>query len=152
MASAVFPQKPLIVSFTFQQGNYLHHIAHAAHTAHARSRGRSLFLRQIGYSAFGGKKKSSNRGCILKSRTGNLGRINNPSLKHIDPLHVGSIVTNPFLLVLSLLGDNGTIETCIFSNLADRLLQGSLYDSETNLLVIIKVCNIHLVQGVYSLD
>ena len=74
-------------------GHELHHAAHSTHSAHAAfGHRRSLFLFGcVGDEALGCEKETGDGSRVLQSGTGNLLRVDDTGLEHIDIFAAGDI-------------------------------------------------------------
>jgi len=131
------------------------HPAHAAHSSHATAaaaHGGRLRLGEIGDGALGGEQQGRDGGRVLQGGAGDLGRVDDAGLDHVDPLHLGGVETDVLLLVLGAVGDDGAVDSRVLGDLADRLLEGALRDLETDLLVVEHLGPVGLFEGERCLD
>ena len=115
-------------------------IIHAAHAAHSAAwHCRCIFLfGEVCYGTFGGKQQTRYGSGILQSRAGYLCRVDNAGFHHVYPFHFGSVKTNTFLFVSGFFGDDCSVKTGIFGDLADGLFKGAFYNFKADFFVICK--------------
>ena len=110
----------------------LHHAAHTWSTAHWHCWFWSWLVND---KALCCEEETCDRSCILESYTRNLCRIDDTCCAEILELILTGIVTEVTLALTNLLNDNGTLATSVEYNLAERLLDCTLNDVDTSLLV-----------------
>src|SRR3712207_1670637 len=97
--------------------------------------GGSVLLGFIGDEALCGEEHACDRGCVLQSYTSNLGWVDDTFLTKIL-VNLGTcIVTEVALALAYLIYYHSTFATCVGYNLAQRLLDGTLHDVDTRLLI-----------------
>src|SRR5664280_3121636 len=109
------------------------HVSHAATTAtrHRRSR----LLRLVRNDHFGRQEQRGDRRGVLQRRAGDLGRVNDAGLDHVDVLAGGRIQAVPGLEVAHLLDHNATFEAGVHRDLLERGLQRQPNDVRAGRLV-----------------
>ena len=97
-------------------------LVHAAHVRCCRSCGCSRLL-DVCHEGLGGQNGGSYGGSVLQSGTGDLRRVNDAFVDHVAVGIGQSIVAvADGVLCLQVLNDDGALQTCVRSNLANRLL------------------------------
>src|SRR5664280_299431 len=109
------------------------HVSHAATTAtrHRRSR----LLRLVRDDHFGRQEQRGDRRGVLQRRAGDLGRVNDAGLDHVDVLAGGRIQAVPGLEVAHLLDHDATFEAGVHRDLLERGLQRQPNDVRAGRLV-----------------
>ena len=87
----------------------LHHAA----LWHCRSR---FLLRDVHDAALRGKEHTCNRSSVLESYTGNLGRVDETGLEHVDIFIGAGIVAEIILALTDLLDDDASFDACVLGN------------------------------------
>src|SRR6266571_1339579 len=134
----------LILQRTWTRGS-VHVPAHAARTAR-HARGRLLFLGDLVNHRLRGQHQTRDAGRVLQGGAGDLGRVDDAGLEHVDPLAgVGIEADRGLLLLLPLLHDDRTLVAGVDGDLANRLFEGAPHDVDPGLDVLVLL--LELVQG-----
>ena len=119
-------------------------LVHAAHAAHVTTGcGSSGGFGQVSDQAFGGQHHLSDGGCVLQSRTGDLGGVNDTSSHHI--VHKDLVLSIKAVVGLVGLQDvvdnDAALEASVGSDLAQRSLQRFADDLRTGALVALQLAD-----------
>ena len=124
----------------------LHHSTHSRRSSRS-SRCRFRLVNQYTLCC---QEQTSNRSCIFQSYTLYLSRVYDTSLTHILVDILTGIVTKVTLALAYLINNYRALATCIGYNLAQRLLDSTLYDADT--CCLISVITLHILQCLESTD
>ena len=115
------------------------HATHTAHAAHIRGCWHWIFwLWLFSNHSFGCDQQSSNRRCILQSRTYDFGRIDNTGFNHVGIFVVLGIITHVYIAAFHKLANNDrSFGTSVFRDIAGRSLQRATNDVDTNFLIAV---------------
>src|SRR5580692_11048156 len=105
------------------------------HVAAARGGGRLVLLRLLRDDCLSGEEQARDGRRVLQSRTGDLRRVDDAGLEHVDVLAGGRVQALAWRQGLDLLHHNAALETRVHSDLLQRLLQGAAHDRRTGRLV-----------------
>src|SRR5438034_3778196 len=130
------PGRPggLIILWTQAWGS-VHVPAHAARSArHVRL----LFLGDLVNHRLRGQHQTRDAGGVLQGGAGDLGRVDDPGLEHVDPLAgVGIEADRGLLFFLPLLHDDRTLVAGVDGDLANRLFESAPHDVDPGLDVLV---------------
>ena len=87
--------------------------------------------------AFCCQEHTCNRRCVLKSHTRHLSRVDDSALEEVLIFAGACVVAIVALAVLDVLNDDGAFQTCVGNNLAQRLLDGTFYNLDTSVLIVV---------------
>lgn len=112
----------------------LHHAGHAAHTGRCCRSCRSRF-RFVSNQGFRREDESCDGSCILKSRTGYFGRIDDTGFNHIDIFFFKGIEAYAVFRFFNLSDDDRAFEAGVFSDLTERSFNSAFDEVDTGLNV-----------------
>ena len=112
----------------------LHHAGHAAHTGRCCRSCRSRF-RFVSNQGFRREDESCDGSCILKSRTGYFGRIDDTGFNHIDIFFFKGIEAYAVFRCFDLSDDDRAFEAGVFSDLTERSFNSAFDEVDTGLNV-----------------
>lgn len=112
----------------------LHHAGHAAHTGRCCRSCRSRF-RFVSNQGFRREDESCDGSCILKSRTGYFGRIDDTGFNHIDIFFFKGIEAYAVFRGFNLSDDDRAFEAGIFGDLTERSFNSAFDEVDTGLNV-----------------
>ena len=112
----------------------LHHSAHSAHAAGRRHRGFFLFL-DVRDQALRGQQQTCDRSRVLQRRTGDLRRIENTGLDHVDIFAGRDVEADVALGLFHALNHDTALVAAVRGELTQRLFDCALDDRGTSGLV-----------------
>src|SRR6202790_3973106 len=98
---------------------------------HRRSGRCSLLLRDIGNQRLGGEQQRRDRRRVLHRGAGDLGRVDDPGLDHVDVLALGGVEALALGEGLHLVDDHGAFHARVLRDLPERLLERAAKDVDT---------------------
>src|SRR6201993_4300773 len=105
------------------------------HVAAARGGGPLLLLPLLRDHCLSGEEQARDGRRVLQSRTGDLRRVDDAGLEHVDVLAVGGVQALAWRQGLHLLHHDAALEARVHSDLLQRLLQGAAHDRRAGRLV-----------------